>query len=130
VASIEDAIAAIGPTTGISTTLGLVDARGLALAHVPTARGLHARTPGQPLRSIAQLKAWLDPGPAMLLLDGARWFGEGHWFVAIGYDQYGIYTRDSSRYDSRYLTWSLLYGEVGFSGWVVGVTARHMIYAP
>lgn len=39
--------------------------------------------------------------------------------MAIG--QAGIYTRDSSGWDTRYLTWSRLYGEVGFSGWVVGV---------
>ncbi|MBV9327720.1 MAG: hypothetical protein JO352_28725 [Chloroflexi bacterium] len=32
-----------------------------------------------------------------------------------------IYIRDSSGWDTRYLTWSRLYGEVGFSGWVVGV---------
>jgi hypothetical protein len=121
-ASIEDAIALIGPNTGISTTLGLLDARGLALARALAARGLDTRTPGQqPLNSIAQLKAWLDQGP--LLLDGARWYGEGHWFVAVGYDQNGIYTRDSSGWDTRYLTWSRLYGEVGFSGWVVGVAS-------
>ena len=54
-------------------------------------------------------------------MDGARWFGEGHWFVGIGYDAGGIYTRDSSGWDTRYLSWSRLYGEVGFSGWVVGV---------
>jgi hypothetical protein len=28
-------------------------------------------------------------------MDGARWFGQGHWFVAVGYDQAGVYTRDS-----------------------------------
>ena len=33
----------------------------------------------------------------------------------------GVYVRDSSGWDSRYLTWSRLYGEVGFTGWVVGV---------
>jgi hypothetical protein len=54
-------------------------------------------------------------------MDGASWFGEGHWFVAVGYDQSGIYVRDSSGWDTRYLAWSRLYGEVGFSGWVVGV---------
>jgi hypothetical protein len=31
--------------------------------------------------------------------------------------------RDSSRLDTPYLTWSRLYGEVAFSGWVVGVAA-------
>ncbi len=29
-------------------------------------------------------------------MDGARWFGVGHWFVGIGYDAGGIYIRDSS----------------------------------
>jgi hypothetical protein len=118
-ASLDDAIDLLGPNTGISTAVGLMDARGTALARALAARGLQARTPGQPLGSIDQLKAWLDRGP--LLLDGARWFGQGHWFVAIGYDQNGIYIRDSSGWDTRYLTWSRLYGEVGFSGWVVGV---------
>ena len=36
----------------------------------------------------------VDLGP--LLMDGARWFGKGHWFVAVDYDGSGIYTRDSS----------------------------------
>jgi hypothetical protein len=118
--SLDDAIALIGPNIGISTTLGLLDARGSALAQALTREGLRPRTPGsKPLGSIAELKASLDRGP--LLMDGAKWFGEGHWFVAIGYDQNGIYSRDSNGWDTRYLTWSRLYGEVGFSGWVVGV---------
>jgi hypothetical protein len=84
------------------------------------ARGLQPRTPGQrPLGSIAELKTSLNQGP--LLMDGARRFGEGHWFVGIGYDAGRIYIRDSSDWDNRYLSWSRLYGEVGFSGWVVGV---------
>jgi hypothetical protein len=125
--SLDDAIALVGPGTGISTRLGLLDARGPALAHALAARGLRPRQPhrsdGQlaPLGSIAELKAWLDQGP--LLMDGARWFGEGHWFVGIGYDASGIFIRDSSGWDTRYLSWSRLYGEVGFSGWVVGVVA-------
>jgi hypothetical protein len=69
--SIEDAIALIGPGTGISTRLGLLDARGPALSRALAARGLQPRTPGkQPLGSIAELEAWLDQGP--LLMDGAR----------------------------------------------------------
>lgn len=120
VGTIDDAIALIGPNTGISTSIGLLDARGPALARTLATRGLRPRTPGQqPLSSIAELKSWLDQGP--LLMDGARWFGEGHWFVAVEYDSNGIYVRDSSGWDTRYLTWSRLYGEVGFSGWVVGV---------
>jgi hypothetical protein len=76
---------------------------------------LQPRAPGrQPLGSISELEAWLDQGP--LLMDGARWFGEGHWFIAIAYDKNGVYIRDSSGWDNRYLTWSRLYGEVGFSG--------------
>jgi hypothetical protein len=117
--SIDDAIGLIGPGTGISTRLGLLDARGPALAQALAARGLQPRMPGkQPLGSIGELEAWLDQGP--LLMDGARWFGEGHWFVGIAYDKNGVYIRDSSGWDNRYLSWSRLYGEVGFSGWVVG----------
>jgi hypothetical protein len=119
-ATLDDAIALVGPGSGISTSLGLLDARGTALARSLNDRGLRPRTPGsRPLSSIAELEAWLDAGP--LLMDGARWFGEGHWFVGIGYDAGGIYIRDSSGWDTRYLSWSRLYGEVGFSGWVVGV---------
>jgi len=120
--SLDDAIALVGPGTGISPNLGLLDARGTALARALTMRGLRPRTPGQrPLGSIAELEAWLDQGP--LLMDGGRWFGQGHWFVGIGYDAGGVYIRDSSGWDTRYLRWSRLYGEVGFSGWVVGVAA-------
>ena len=125
--SLDEAIALIGPGTGISTRLGLLDARGPALARALAARGISPRQPrnadGQlrPLASVAELKAWLDQGP--LLMDGARWFGEGHWFVGIGYDAGGVYIRDSSGWDTRYLIWSRLYGEVGFRGWVVGVLA-------
>ncbi len=118
--SIDDAIALIGPNTGISISLGLLDARGPALARALAAQGFRPRTPGQrPLSSISDLKAWLDQGP--LLMDGHAWFGYGHWFVGIGYDQNGVYIRDSSGHNNRYLSWSRLYGEVGFSGWVVGV---------
>jgi hypothetical protein len=93
--------ALIGTNTGISTRLGLLNARGTALAQALSSQGLHPRTPGQkPLGSIAELKAWLDQRP--LLMDGARWFDAGHWFVAVGYDQNGIYTRDSSGWDTRY----------------------------
>jgi hypothetical protein len=120
--SLDDAIALVGPGTGISPSLGLLDARGPALARALVARGLQPRTPGQrPLGSITELKTWLNQGP--LVMDGARWFGEGHWFVGIGYDTGGIFIRDSSGWDNRYLSWSRLYGEVGFSGWVVGVAS-------
>jgi len=125
--ALDDSIALIEPGTGISPSLGLLDARGPALARALAARGLAPRQPrdsnGQlrPLASRAELEAWLNQGP--LLMDGARWFGEGHWFVGIGYDAGGIYIRDSSGWDTRYLSWSRLYGEVGFRGWVVGVTA-------
>ena len=124
--SLDDVISLVGPGTGISTSLGLLDARGTPLARALAARGLEPREPrtstGQlrPLSSIVELEAWLDQGP--LLMDGARWFGEGHWFVGIGYDAGGVFIRDSSGWDTRYLSWSRLYGEVGFSGWVVGVS--------
>jgi hypothetical protein len=118
--SLDDAISLVGPTTGISTTLGLLDARGTALSQALSRQGLKPRSPGVwPLGSTSELEAWLDQGP--LMMDGARWFGVGHWFVAIGYDKNGIYIRDSSGWDTRYLTWARLYAEVGFSGWVVGV---------
>ena len=125
VGSIDDAIGLLGPGTGISTRLGLLDARGPALAQALAVRGLSPRAPQdvngrpRPLGSIGELEAWLDRGP--LLMDGARWFGEGHWFVAIAYDKNGVYIRDSSGWDNRYLSWARLYGEAGFSGWVVGV---------
>jgi hypothetical protein len=45
------------------------------------------------------LENWLYQGP--LLMDGARWFGEGRSFVGIGYDSNGIYIRDSSGWDKR-----------------------------
>ena len=80
--------------------------------HAPRAARLAGRPGHWP--PLSELQAWLDQGP--LLMDGASWFGEGHWFVAVGYDQNGIYIRDSSGWDTRYLTWSRLYGEVGFSG--------------
>lgn len=125
VPAIDAAIALIGPYTGISPQLGLLDATGGPLARAIMGRGLTPRVPrnqlGVPraLRSVAELKDWLDEGP--LLMDGRLWFGEGHWFVAIGYDGGGVFIRDSSGYDNRYLTWSRLYGEVGFDGWIVGV---------
>jgi hypothetical protein len=115
--SLDEAITLIGPGTGISTSLGLLDSAGRQLARAIVSRGLVPRNAR--VHSIAELKAWLDRGP--LALDGALWFGKGHWFVAVGYDDGGIYTRDSSGWDTRYLSWSRLYGEVGFSGWVVGV---------
>jgi len=125
VGAIDDAIALIGPNTGISTALGLLDARGPGLASALARRGLQPRQPRgstgriRPLTSTTELQAWLDQGP--LLMGGDRWFGEGHWFVGIAYDRNGVYIRDSSGWDNRYLTWSRLYGEVGFNGWVVGV---------
>jgi hypothetical protein len=117
-ASLDVAIALVG--NGISTRLGLLDARGPALARALATRGLTPRTPGgRPLGSPAELRTWLDRGP--LLMDGGHWFGEGHWFVGLGYDAGGVFIRDSSGWDTRYLSWARLYGEVGFSGWVVGV---------
>lgn len=123
--SIDAAIDLIGPYTGISPSLGLLDARGPALASALSRRSLTARIPRdregrlRPLGSISELQSWLDGGP--LMMDGARWFGEGHWFVGTGYDRDGVYVRDSSGYNTQYLNWERLYGDVGFDGWVVGV---------
>jgi hypothetical protein len=114
---IDDAVALIGPGTGISTSVGLLDSRGPRLAAAVAAEGLSPRR--AQLGSTAELRSWLGGGP--LLLDGHRWFGEGHWFVAIGSDDGGIFIRESSGHDVRYLTWARLYGEVGWSGWAVGV---------
>jgi hypothetical protein len=36
--------------------------------------------------------------------DGAKWLRDGHWFVATGYGQSGIYIWDSSGLDTRYLS--------------------------
>ena len=57
-------------------------------------------------------------------MDGAHSFGEGHWFVVIGYDQNGIHIRDSSGRDTRYLARTRLSGDVGCSGWMIGVAPR------
>jgi len=115
--SIDDAIDLIGRDTGITTGQGLSDHTAPALAAALGKAGLSARR-GQ-MHSSAQLKTWLDQGP--LLLDGQSWLINGHWFVALGYDDAGIVTRDSSSHNTQYLSWARLYGEVGFSGWVVGV---------
>jgi hypothetical protein len=99
--SIDDAIALVSPNTGISTALGLLDARGLALASALSTRGFTARQPRdrdgrlRPLASSKELQSFLDQGP--LLMDGASWFGEGHWFVGVGYDKNGIYIRGFQR---------------------------------
>ena len=120
-------MALVAPGSGISASLGLLDARGPALTRALAVRGLDPREPrasnGQlkPLGSIAELEAWLNQGP--LLMDSARWFGERHWFVGIDYDAGEISIGDSSGWDNRHLSWSRLYGEVGLSGWGVGVAA-------
>jgi len=67
--SLDQATALIGPNTGISPSLGLLDATGRPHARAIGASGLSARN-GQ-VRSIAELEIWLDQGP--LALDGARW---------------------------------------------------------
>jgi hypothetical protein len=117
---IDDAIALIGPNTGISAAVGLLDSSGSALARSLGTEGLHPRNAR--LRSIGDLRAWLTAGP--LALDGHRWFGVGHWFVAIASDDGGVFIRDSSGHDTPYLSWARLYGEVGWSGWAVGVEPR------
>ena len=62
--SIDDAIAIVGPNTGISTTLGLLDARGPALASALSARGL---TPRQPRNAAGR------PGPSSARAEIAGW---------------------------------------------------------
>jgi hypothetical protein len=116
---IDDVITLIGPNTGISASIGLLDSTGRPLARALQAEHLVPRN--AQLHSPAELRAWVALGP--VALDGHAWFGEGHWFVAIGSDDGGIFIRDSSGYDVRYLTWARLYGEVGWSGWAVGVAA-------
>ena len=74
-----------------------------------------ARVTARCIRSPSWRPGWTA---GRLALDGARWFGEGHWFVATGYDTAGTFIRDSSGWDTRYLSWSRLHGEAGFSGWL------------
>jgi hypothetical protein len=105
--------------SGISPTLGLLDHTGSALAGALQELGLTPRR--LQVTSDAQLRQQIAAGP--LLLDGQGWFGEGHWFVAYGSDAGGISIRDSSGHDVQYLGWAQLHGEVGFSGWVVGVAS-------
>ena len=117
--TIDEAIALIGDGTGISTQLGLLDASGRPLARAIARLGLTPRNANIG-RAPAALMAWIDQGP--VALDGARWFGYGHWFVAYAYDAGGVFTRDSSGHDTRYLTWARLYGpDIGFSGNAVGI---------
>jgi hypothetical protein len=114
---IDDAITLIGAGSGISTAVGLQDSSGTALAAAVRTEKLVPRR--AQLGSASELQAWLAQGP--LLLDGHRWFGVGHWFVAIASDAGGVFIRDSSGCDTRYLSWTRLYGEVGWSGWAIGV---------
>lgn len=117
--TIDQVVALIGDGTGISPALGLLDASGRPLARAISSLGLAPRNANIG-RSPAALQAWLDQGP--LALDGAAWYGSGHWFVAYAYDAGGVFTRDSSGHDVRYLTWAQLYGApAGFSGNVVGI---------
>ena len=114
---IDDAVALIGPGSGISTAVGLLDSSGSRLAAAVASQNFTPRR--AKLRSTDGLRTWLAQGP--LLLDGHQWFGVGHWFVAIASDAAGIFIRDSSGFDTRYLSWTRLFGEVGWSGWAVGV---------
>jgi hypothetical protein len=116
---IDEAIALIGPTTGISTAVGLLDGSGSALARALGAEGLHPRNAR--LHSTSELRAWLEAGP--LALDGHAWFGVGHWFVTIASDDGGLFIRDSRGHDTPYLSWTQLYGTVGWSDWVIGLAS-------
>jgi len=114
---IDDAVGLIGPGSGISTAVGLLDSSGSRLAAAVASQGLRPRR--AQLHSSDELRTWLVQGP--VLLDGHQWFGVGHWFVAIASDAAGVFIRDSSGFDTRYLSWTRLFGEVGWSGWAVGV---------
>ena len=116
VASLDGAVSLIGPGTGISSTRGLLDYTGTPLVGALGRAGFNG---WQAKMTIPQLRQRLQTGPVML--DGHAWFGEGHWFVAIGSDDGGVEIRDSSGNNVRYLTWTRLMGEVGWSGWGVGV---------
>jgi hypothetical protein len=115
--SIDAALALIGPNTGISSHVGLLDHTGTGLK---AALGKAGYQGWQANLNDAQLAERLRQGPAML--DGQRWFGVGHWFVATGADQGGISIRESSGNNVQYLTWARLHGEVGWSGWAVGIS--------
>jgi hypothetical protein len=117
--SIDSALALIGANTGISSRVGLMDHTGPALA---TALGKAGYTPWRGQLTQQQLIARLQRGPAML--DGQAWFGVGHWFVATGSDATGISIRESSGNNVQFLTWARLFGEVGWSGWAVGIDAQ------
>jgi hypothetical protein len=115
--SIDAALALIGPNSGISARVGLLDHTGSVLGSALSRAGLAS---WRAQLSTAGLAEKLKSGPAML--DGQRWFGVGHWFVAIGSDTGGISIRESSGNNVQYLTWARLAGEVGWSGWAVGVS--------
>jgi len=117
VAALDDAIALINPPFGISTQQGLMDHTGTQLAVALAHQGLSGFK--KHFTSTRDLVDGLRDGP--LAMDGQRWFGVGHWFVAIGADSSGVMVRESSGHDVRYLTWQQLYGPVGWSGWAVGV---------
>lgn len=117
VAYLDDAVALMNPPYGISSALGLMDHTGTQVAASLAHQGLSGFK--KHFNSTAELVEGLRSGP--LAMDGQRWFGVGHWFVATGSDAGGITVRESSGHDVRYLTWQQLYGTVGWSGWAVGV---------
>lgn len=114
--SIDAALTLIGPNTNISPNVGLLDHTGKALAAALAKVGYSS---WRAQLNQQQLLERLKQGPAML--DGQRWFGVGHWFVATGADAGGITIRESSGNNVQYLTWARLFGEVGWSGWAVGI---------
>jgi len=115
--ALDDAIALENPPIGISTQQGLMDHTGTQLAVALAHQGLSGFK--KHFASTQDLVTGLRDGP--LMMDGQRWFGVGHWFVATGADSSGIAIRESSGNDIRRLTWEQLYGPVGWSGWAVGV---------
>lgn len=117
--SLDGAVGLIGPYAGINPSVGLMDHTGAPLSLAVGRAGMTAWR--QRLTSSAQLRQRLLQGPAML--DGQLWFGVGHWFVAVGSDEAGVQIRESSGNNVQYLTWARLYGEVGWSGWAVGISS-------
>lgn len=96
----------------------------LPLSHTGRTDASASSRSSTPARILARLRCSAKAHGAVRCLEPVpRWFGEGHWFVGIGNDAGGIFIRDSSGWDNRYLIWSRLYGEAGFSGWVVGVAS-------
>jgi HsdM N-terminal domain len=74
-------------------------------------------TPASEHLTISQLETWLwDAACAIRGAQDAPKFKD--FILPLLFYKRAV---SSSGWDTRYLTWSRLYGAVGFSGWVVGV---------